>query len=127
MPFPTTWPQDCPPADAEPANGVVFRLVRNNPPAASDFLSYAEEGKCPRRDPCLRCGLSVYRTLEDTVAKHAELRERFPDIDFGQHVASATLSPEHGKTKQTFAPTHTTWWACEGVGRCELFVLLRSL
>lgn len=38
-------PENCPPAHAIAASGEVFRVVRNNPPMAEDFLTWAEEGK----------------------------------------------------------------------------------
>jgi hypothetical protein len=37
MKFPDDWPNDCPPGDAEPASGTVFRLVKSDPHTAADF------------------------------------------------------------------------------------------
>src|SRR5437879_1086567 len=40
--------------------------------------------------------------------------------NMGKVIAKATLSREHGKTKQTGKPTHTTWWSYADVDRLPL-------
>ena len=37
------YPEHCPPAEAKPASGTVYRLVKHNPPRSEDFLSTWEE------------------------------------------------------------------------------------
>jgi hypothetical protein len=32
--WPDFYPENCPPAEAEPASGTVYRLVKHNPPQA---------------------------------------------------------------------------------------------
>jgi hypothetical protein len=44
---------------------VVFRLVHEDPPDASDFATHAETGRLPKAPACLRCGLSVFREKRD--------------------------------------------------------------
>jgi len=117
MSFPADWPQGCPPDDAEDAHGEVFRVVKTDPPAAADFLSYHEMG-ITRGDPIRRCGLSVFRVRAD--AEHAS--RAFPNL--GNVIARAVLAPEHGKVKQTGRPSHTTWWPAEGVDRAALFTVV---
>lgn len=114
MQFPTDWPPGCPPDDAEDANGEVYRLAKQMPLATMDFLSYHELG-IARGDAILRCGLSVFRLRAD--AEHASRKFR----NMGKVIAMAVLKPEHGKTKQTGKPTHTTWWPCIGIDRVSLF------
>jgi len=118
--FPNSWPPDCPPADAVDASGVVFRLVKNDPPNPSDFETHAESGRLPKADPCLRRGLSVFRDPQD--AFHC--RRILPKL--GNMIASGALQPSDGKTKLTSGrqPTHTTWWAYEGVNRCSPFSVI---
>lgn len=117
MKFPETWPADCPPADAIDTDGEVFRLVKHDPPQAEDTASHRETGKLPRAPACLRCGLSVFRELRDAVHQ----RQLLPKL--GNLIARAALLAEHGKTKMTRGtqPSHTTWWAYEGVNRASLF------
>jgi len=118
--FPKDWPDNCPPPDAEDANGGVFRLVRDDPPKAKDFATHAETGRLPSAPPCLRCGLSVFREKHDAVHQRALMPR------LGRLIASATLRPEHGKTKATrgVQPSHTTWWSFEGIDRAALFCVV---
>lgn len=117
MTFPDDWPAGCPPSDAVDAHGEVFRVARTNPPTAEDFKSYHELG-IARGDPILRCGVSVFLLASD--AEHASRKFR----NMGRVIAKATLRPEHGKTKQTGRPTHTTWWPYVEVDRLSLFTVV---
>lgn len=110
--------QCCPPEDAEPANGVYFRVGRNNPPTNEDFKSQAELGRAHSGDECLRLGLSTLRDL--TEAKHLiQLNRRL-----GSVIYKAELNSSHGKSKMTSSrqsPSHTTWWACSDIDRVSPF------
>lgn len=120
--FPDDWPAGCPPTDAVDAAGDVYRLVRSDPPTDRDLASHWETGQLPRADACLRCGLSVFRGEEE--ARHQ--RKLFPKL--GGFIAGATLHADHGKTKLTKGqqPTHTTWWAYDGVNRAGLFSVVEE-
>lgn len=122
MTFPSDWPADCPPADADDASGVVFRLVKGDPPTAGDFVTHFESGRLPNAPACLRCGLSVFRELQDAV----HLRRLFPRL--GSMIAQGTLQSSHGKTKLTSGqqPTHTTWWAYKHIDRCQPFAVCKE-
>ncbi|MCU0873206.1 MAG: hypothetical protein MUE50_12775 [Pirellulaceae bacterium] len=76
----------------------------------------------PKAPPCLRCGLSVFRETRDAIHQ----RQLLPKL--GSLIAEATLLAEHGKTKPTEGrqPSHTTWWAYEGVNRASLFSVVRE-
>ena len=111
------WPEGCPPEDALDANGIVYYIVRENPCVAGDFQT-VHERKENRGDPCNRCGLSVYTDLGD-VRHNAR---KYPKL--GSLIARATLSPEHGKIKQTGKRSHHTWWATDGVARHSLFQVI---
>lgn len=121
--FPEDWPNGCPPADATPASGEAFRLVKHKPPVAADFLTHSERGLLLRANPCLRRGLSVFTEIEGAVHMH----ELFPKI--GEFVAKGTLTGEHGKSKPTEGkhPAHSTWWPYEGVERKAPFQVVRDL
>lgn len=118
--FPSDWPNGCPPEDAQDANGTVFRIVKNDPPNDVDFISHFESGRIPKAPPCLRCGLSVFRELKDAV------HQRLLMPKLGRWIAKATLEAVHGKTKLTQGqqPTHTTWWAYDGVQRASPFTVV---
>ncbi|WP_022652459.1 hypothetical protein [Aquaspirillum serpens] len=123
MNFPSSWPQGCPPDDAEAADGQLFRVAKSYPPTAEDFMSHEELGKKSTGPQCLRVGLSLFRTLDD--AEH--LTQLFPKL--GQYVMRGQLQPCHGVLKLTPSnrhPTHTTWWPYEGVDRAEPFSLAVS-
>lgn len=122
MNFPNTWPDGCPPDDAVDAEGDVFRIVNNDPPLADDLASHLETGKLPKAVPCLRCGLSVFREVRDA------MHQRLLIPKLGRWVAKGTLKAEHGRTKLTTGkqPTHTTWWAYDGVDRAILFGIVRE-
>lgn len=120
MNFPADWPSDCPPADAVDAEGIVFRIVKNNPPLGADFATHREMGRLKTAPQCLRCGLSVFRELRDAVHQRLLLPK------LGQWIAIASLAGNHGKTKVTAGqqPTHTTFWSYEGVDRAALFAIV---
>jgi hypothetical protein len=85
--------------------------------------SHHETGKLPRADPCLRCGLSVFRELEDALNQQKLLPK------LGNKIAKALLEAAHGKACLTKGqqPTHTTWWPYEGVDRAALFVVVQEV
>jgi hypothetical protein len=122
MNFPDSWPTDCPPQDAVDAQGEVFRIVNTDPPIAQDLASHFETGRLLKAPACLRCGLSVFREVRDAVHQ----RMLLPKL--GRWIAKGTLESEHGKTKLTASklPTHTTWWAFDGVNRAALFAVVRE-
>ncbi|MGL4421102.1 MAG: hypothetical protein ACRCZF_10590 [Gemmataceae bacterium] len=120
--FPKDWPIDCPPAATPDAAGNVYRIVRGNPVTPADFLSHHELGKLPQADPCLRCGLSVFRDRGD-----AEYQQKLmPRL--GSRIAEALLEANHGKACLTRGqqPTHTTWWPYEGIDRSALFSVVED-
>lgn len=123
MNFPETWPQGCPSNDTPPAEVEIFRIVRHDPVLPTDFQSHLETGRLPQADPCLRCGLSVFRLIEDAWNQQKLL----PNL--GKRIARANLNPEHGKACLTKGqqPTHTTWWPYRDVNRAELFTVVKGV
>jgi hypothetical protein len=93
-----SYPQ-CPPADAEPATGVVFRLYRNE----DDWKTYRELGKARS---CLACGFSVFRDL-DRVRSKFSVRANSATV---YRVFAATLEAEHGRLMATGSSGHYTLW-----------------
>jgi hypothetical protein len=123
MTFPEDWPDGCPSDETPDAVGDVFRIVKENPVTAEDMKSHHETGKLPRADPCLRCGLSVFRVLEDALNQQKLLPK------LGNRIAKALLGAAHGKACPTKGqqPTHTTWWPYEGVDRSLPFVVVQEV
>ena len=123
MTFPDDWPDGCPGADVPEADGVLFRIVKNDPSKPHDLRSHHETGRLPRADPCLRCGLSVFGELGDAQNQ----RSLMPRL--GRWIATGTLQSDHGKACLTpgSQPTHTTWWPCVGVDRVVLFSVIEEV
>ena len=112
--WPADFPEDCPPEQAAPADGTYYRIVRNDPPDASDFVSvyHLNRRRAERairrgeRTQCETVGLSVYADRNDAV----ECAISFKGI--GDKIARVDLSPEAGKMLKTDGgyPSHYTWW-----------------
>ena len=126
--FPEWFPQGCPPADAEDASGTIYRFVRRgNPIEPQEFLSYHETGEAPNGSPCERCGLSVFRKIEDLRRTLRHLWRNYPRRTYGSHVVKRELSASDGKIKPTRGPGHHTWWAYEGVERHASFEFVETV
>lgn len=109
-PWPSHVPHQCPPSDAIPPDGEVFRLVEAIPATAEDMKCAMEQGTFPRKDSCLRAALSCSRTpdyLEDLRASVPRLKAHL--------IAVATLDHTHGLIKQTGAEGHHSLWLFAGV------------
>jgi hypothetical protein len=121
--FSDSMPDNCPPPGAEAASGEVFRIVKNDPLAADDFLTWFEEDKFDETRACECHGLSVFRNRDDA----ASYAEKFPYL--GELVAKGSLEHKHGMIAHTpryirGAPnSHATWWPYNGLARHLLFVI----
>lgn len=122
MKFSDDLPEKCPPDDAMDASGIVYRIVKNDPPTAFDMQTHHESGRLLTADPCLRCGLSVFREQSDAIHQ----RHLIPKL--GKWIAKAQLTKELGMTKLTKGkePTHTTWWVYDGVVRESYFEIVQE-
>lgn len=113
-------PCDCPPHDAQPATGCVYRILSGEEPAPGDFRSHREmfpEQKFD--DECDACGLSVYAEAADAV----RMRRRIPRLRKGT-IAIGTLKAVLGKIKYTSKgnrDSHHTWWLTPGIEPWLLF------
>ena len=105
--WPEHLPPRCPPDDAMPLDGIVYRFVTGAPVTPQDMKSHAQDEKAEGAEPCVRAGLSVFRDLA-----HVQFLLGTPRW-LEHRIASAALSPEHGKIKQTGkarAKKHHTMW-----------------
>ena len=115
--WPTDFPENCPPLEAFSTNGTYYRIVKNDPPEASDFVPvYRQnqkraEGAIRRgyRTQCETMGLSVFADRTDAV----QCAEQYPKI--GDKIASISLTPRAGMIIQTTSPfdSHNTGWMAE--------------
>ena len=125
MQWPDYFPDGCPPQDAQPATGEVYRLVKKNPPESKDFIPTRK--KQPSKDfgekECEACGLSVLRNVEDAV----RVKSRAPGMK-KRLVAKGTLNPHLGRIKRTpskkFGQVHHTWWAPTDIQPWSVFRII---
>jgi len=104
--WPSFYPDDCPPADAEDSQGVVFHLVSGDPMPPSDLKDTAfHRDAFPEEDDCLRVALSCYRREEEL----RQIRSSVPRLS-DRKIARADLQPDYGKLLQTRAPSHHSLW-----------------
>jgi hypothetical protein len=104
------WPQGCPPPDAVDAGGIVYRVVRNSPPRAADFLPRIKDipaltGKISGGQLPKYWGISLHDSPDDA----AKLRDQknlkdVQDVVPGTRkwrVAKGELQSAFGKMKAT--------------------------
>ena len=106
--WPAFFPPGVPPADATPATGIAFRLVRALPPLADDFRATVEE--FPERlyegeDRVNACATSFHTHIEAsqrTRKRYKGLRER--------RIARGLLVADLGAQKLTGGAAHLRVW-----------------
>ena len=116
--WPADFPDDCPPEEAEPANGVYYYIVKNNPPERSDFVSlYRRNRRLAEARTrhgittlCQTMGLSLLADINDAIYR----ANRFRGI--GSLIARLALIPDAGQILYTPRDndSHHTWWIPEG-------------
>lgn len=122
--WPSFFPSECPPKDADDASIVVFRIVSSNPPAATDFQSFAQTNPKRYGGKCKPSGLSVFTGIDDAL-KYLRRVQGEVHGDTPRHlIAHALLSPEAGKILHTPSDSHNshhTWWAPDGFDHAAAF------
>ena len=125
--FPDWFPPRCPPAAAADVDGIVYRFVAKDPVDAEDFRSHHELKLALHANPCRRCSLSVYRSLEIARDRLRGLRTRNPKRA-EKHIAKGELTPDDGKLSQAGQDSdHYEWWAFDGVERHRTFQIVERL
>jgi hypothetical protein len=109
--WPEHYPEKCPPLDAAPADGPIYRLVRGEAPQEGDFQSQYE--KQPKREwgalACQARGLSVFESEEacqDMAAIIPALRKK--------RIASGIVPSGSGvmaSTPSNNSDDHCTLWS----------------
>ena len=101
-------PEECPPKDAFSPNGQTFyRLVKGQPVTLDDFIS--QQAEFPWKellniDKCIIRAVSVFLEKED-----CEKMLKFPRHKT-KSVYALILNEHDGVVKQTFKPSHHSWW-----------------
>lgn len=125
--WPDFYPANCPPAEAEPASGIVYRLVRHDPAQAEDFKTPFEEN--PRRfnnKPSIKnCGLSIHTDMQDSEQLKTVMKmvPRFRDTQ----IAGGKLNPTLGLIHHTPSPkykSHHSWWVPVGAEPWVVFKIV---
>jgi hypothetical protein len=113
----------CPPAEAAPADRVVFRGIKKLPLADKDFKSYVEnKTKGYDVSNCAHWGLSVWLTEE--AAEHGR---RLMNHMRKWHVARGNISTEDGvflNTPRNDQEEHYTFWKCFNVPMTNKFTIV---
>lgn len=122
--WPDYYPENCPPKEAKPASGKVYRLVKHNPPQAEDFLSTWEE--FPGRFPIptvKNSGVSVYTDPQDI----ERLKKRIRQLR-NRKTAEGKLNPMLGMIQRTEGKerSHHTWWVPIRVEPWHVFKVIRK-
>ena len=129
--WPADFPEDCPPEEAQPADGVYYYIVKNDPPEPSDFVSLYHRNRelALRRvrngivTECQTMGLSIFTEQSDAVARARQYTR------IGDKIAQLTLGPDAGKILPTprDGDSHHTWWKAEGYGPIAVTAIALNL
>lgn len=124
MEWPYFYPVNCPPVEAKPASGKIYRLVRRDPAEEKDFKSLFEENPQgfknePNTRICIGCGLSVHTDLRDSERLKKRVR-KFKN----RRIAEGELNPTFGTIQHTPSSrfkSHHTWWVPIGAEPWVIF------
>lgn len=108
MEWPHFYPVNCPPTEAEPASGTVYRLVRHNPAQEKDFQAPWEEYPGRFTEPTTtNCGVSIHTDIQDS----QRLRNRVRKFK-NRQIAEGELNPMLGMIQHTPSreKSHHAWW-----------------
>lgn len=122
MEWPDFYPENCPPVEAEPASGTVYRLVQHDPAQAKDFETPWEEYRKQFEPPTIEnCGLSVHTDPQDS----KKLRNRIKKFRKRQ-IAEGQLNPTLGVTQRTpsLEKSHHSWWVPLGTEPWVVFNII---
>ena len=121
--FRETLPKGCPPGDAllPEAGAVVYRLVKTNPPSASDFDSWR------KKHPGAPLPSGVEECVARAVSTHSDSTrptglQKIPKFKKTM-LCRITLDGAAGKIKKTGGNAHYSWWpfaAYDILASCEV-------
>ncbi len=117
--WPAHFPPGCPAPDEQPANGMVFHLLRHDEEA--NWKSALQRGVFVDGPPCQRASLSCYVDVEAARLRLGLQPGRF------RAIVTAELQPTHGVMRPTPSPRnpdhYSLWLRAEHLAKCaEIFV-----
>ena len=128
--WPADFPADCPPGEAADADGIYYRIAKNDPPEPSDFESLyhvdydrAEQAVSRGKTTCETMGLSVYTEMDHAIqcaGKYRNLGKKIVQLNLTQGSGRAAL------TSGTF-DSHHTLWVPEGFDPVQHSQVIHSL
>jgi hypothetical protein len=114
--FPNFFPNLCPPKEAKEENILVYRLTKNNPPIAEDFLSHVLLNPNKTYTDIRAYGLSVfwdYNEIKNALNLNPRLR-KFKYISYGNTFEYTGVILRTSDEKSN-SKSHTTWWLYEDI------------
>ena len=127
MEWPNFYPANCPPAEAEPASGTVYRLVNHDPAQEEDFKTPFEENpkRFNNKADIKNCGLSVHTDIQDSeqLKKAMKMVPRFKN----SQIAEGELNPTLGLIQYTPSSeyrSHHSWWVPIGAEPWVVFKII---
>ena len=125
--FDPEFPKNCPPSNAKPMAGTIFRGIQSLPISDSHFVCHARAGKPCNPRQCKSWGLSIWIT--EAHARHAQKALHFMR---SWHIAAGSISVDDGVVLQTGGnssnPEHHTFWPSKGCQLANRFsVVLRPI
>lgn len=128
--WPSDIPTDCPPADADHVQMVVYRFVKGSPPTQDDFTRPIDR---PRKvlpaeeERCSLFALSVFADSEDIPVA----RRYIPGFK-KRRIVQGTIEPGDGvvlnsPTEIGGSPSmnsHHDWWVAEGIDPLPKFSIV---
>lgn len=125
MTYPNWFPKNCPPADCEMRNKLLYRLCKGSNPNPDDFLSYYLLGK--KFSGVNGYGISMLASLED--AKKYFLLPAKVVKDKRFHSIAKGFTEDDGVWKYTHSDrykSHVTWWLKDGAEPWKRFEIVKD-
>lgn len=103
--WPDYYPKDCPPSEAEEANGTYYRMVHGDPIVDDDFRPVRIEN--PHRDvrgkECEACAVSLYGQRDDAIKIRKYPAHRHKLVAIGEITGQ-------GLMVRSRTSSHVDWW-----------------
>lgn len=120
-------PPGCPPNDAAPMTGTVFRRTKKPPTTITnqDFHSSRELGDQAPGSECQRWGTSVWVDMADVLRDLENFAAYLPKY----RIVAFDVTPDHGVIKHTPTndrPHHHTFWRDATIDFSEICTIVYS-
>jgi hypothetical protein len=120
-------PLNCPPSQAKATtNEIMYRLVENNPPESSDFVSIRRQNPQKEYDDsiteCKACGLSLFDDEQGAI----NMKKKIPRLR-KLKIARGQLGVDSGAIQHTPSQNshcHYTWWIHIDQNPCDYFQVI---